>query len=498
MPDHVELRRGAYYDSVSLMQVSRTVAVRARRRGRPGRHGDRPQPRRHRAAWASTSPTAPSQRPRRRHPRQTRPASRPARLPLEAALADLQSAGTRLAAGSARRLQPAPWAGRSSRSGANLALVSVPGQHAVAEAFDAIRPGVSRDALLRQRPRRGRGPAQGRRGRRRRARHGPRLRHGGRRGRGARLRQRRAARLGRHRRGLGHRGPAGDVPARRGRGRHEPLPRCRRPRPVEPASRAAPRGRRSRRSPPTRPPSPSSSSPSPRPPRCSPTSRRMPPGWACRSTGRRSGAGRPDLTAAVEAVLRADGPHGAGAGRSWTTATRSRRRLGARCAGSSAAAPSPTRRCSSPSATLGGIRSNIPLAARPRPRRRPARRRPRRHRLRRRRADPRPRPPDDRPVAAARADRRRGHRPDVRRAAARPRPRPRRPPGPGRRARRGRPRGPRHGAARRPGACPSWSRSPAPRTTRRAWTAAPTALQRAGASVLLSNAEATRHALDLP
>ena len=26
MPDHVELRRGAYYDSVSLMQVSRAVA----------------------------------------------------------------------------------------------------------------------------------------------------------------------------------------------------------------------------------------------------------------------------------------------------------------------------------------------------------------------------------------------------------------------------------------------------------------------------------------
>ena len=71
-----------------------------------------------------------------------------------------------------------------------------------------------------------------------------------------------------------------------------------------------------------------------------------------------------------------------------------------------------------------------PARARPGARRRPARRRPRRHRLRRRRADPRPGPPDDRPDPAAGADRRRGAPTRLRRAAARPRPRARRPPRP--------------------------------------------------------------------
>ena len=54
----------------------------------------------------------------------------------------------------------------AARSGATLAVISVPGQHAVTEAFDAIASGPERDAVLRQRLRRRRGAAQGRRGRR--------------------------------------------------------------------------------------------------------------------------------------------------------------------------------------------------------------------------------------------------------------------------------------------------------------------------------------------
>ena len=96
--------------------------------------------------------------------------------------------------------------------------------------------------------------------------------------------------------------------------------------------------------------------------------------------------------------------------------------------------------------------------ARPRARTRPHRPRARRHRLRRRRPDPRPRAPDDRPDPAHRADRPGGGRPDVRGAAPRPRARPRRAPRPGRRARGRRAR--RRASSPTPtgGRCRSWSR----------------------------------------
>ena len=172
---------------------------------------------------------------------------------------------------------------------------------------------------------------------------------------------------GRHRRGLRHRRPAGHVPARRRRGRAEPLPRCRRAatcrRPSagrstrqalaaladDPATETVARGLQAAGT-----------------PRCSPTSRRMPPSWACRCTGRRSGAGRPDLTAAVEAFLAGRGPRPVP---TWPV-TRSRRRSDR---GRWPSAPARLRGlfCGGTLADeamlvaggeLGGIRCNIPLA----------------------------------------------------------------------------------------------------------------------------------------
>ena len=111
-------------------------------------------------------------------------------------------------------------------------------------------------------------------------------------------------------------------------------------------------------------------------------------------------------------------------------------------------------------------------------------------------AHPRPRPPDDRPHAADGADRGRGRGPHLRRPARRPRARPRGAPRPGGRARRRPARGARDGERRRPGPP---RRRVAHRDRRRPAGPARCAevLASAGASVLLSNAAATRHALDL-
>ena len=58
MADHVELRRGAYYDSVSLMQVSRTVAAAPGVEAAQVAMATELNLDVHRAAWASTCPTA--------------------------------------------------------------------------------------------------------------------------------------------------------------------------------------------------------------------------------------------------------------------------------------------------------------------------------------------------------------------------------------------------------------------------------------------------------
>ena len=249
-----------------------------------------------------------------------------------------------------------------------------------------------------------------------------------------------------------HRRAAGDVPARRGRGRAEPLPRRRRAATSRPPSGAARPGRRCAAlaaDPATEPIVVVSKPPDaavlaeveayaaelghagalgrarPGPARPHRGRRGVPRGRGprrCRP-GRRPWRPASDAPGSPAAALR-------GLFCGGTLADEAMIDRGGRRSGGSA----PTSR-SRPSCALG------PDLRRPRPRR---------DRLRRRRAHPRPRPPDDRPDAAAGADRRRGRRPDVRRAAARPRARPRRPPRPGRRARRRRARGARGGPRRRP------------------------------------------------
>ena len=187
----VEVRRGAYHDSVTLMQVSRDVAAvdgvaaaqvamgtelnldllrgmgfaaAGRRAQRPGGRGPRP----------TTTPPSSGRWPpwTRRWPR--RPAG---------------GSGGRARRRRARAADHRRSAARRT-GGADLALVSVPGPHAFTEAMDALEAGLSRDGVQRQRAGRAGGPAQGRGCRPRPAGDGPGLRHrGGRRGR-AGVRQR--------------------------------------------------------------------------------------------------------------------------------------------------------------------------------------------------------------------------------------------------------------------------------------------------------------------
>jgi succinyl-CoA synthetase alpha subunit len=113
--------------------------------------------------------------------------------------------------------------------GPALAVVSVPGPYAVAEAADAIAAGHSVLVFSDGVPVEARGRAQARRARRRGARHGPRLRDGDRLRPRARLRQRGPPRPGRAGRCVGHRRPAGLLSARHGRRRGLARPRRRRP-----------------------------------------------------------------------------------------------------------------------------------------------------------------------------------------------------------------------------------------------------------------------------
>ncbi|KRF27294.1 FdrA family protein [Phycicoccus sp. Soil802] len=142
MTDHLELRSGAYYDSVSLMQVSRQVA---------GGNG------------VSAAQVAMATElnlevigamgftvPQGVQPNELVVAIRAddadgvaaGLAALDAALAGLRSAGS--GAGGFGAAPPPRTLGRAVRAGdATLALVSVPGQHATVEAFDAIAQGVS-------------------------------------------------------------------------------------------------------------------------------------------------------------------------------------------------------------------------------------------------------------------------------------------------------------------------------------------------------------------
>lgn len=142
MTEHVEVRRGAYYDSVSLMQVSRQVAG---------------------AAGVSAAQVAMATElnvdvirgmgftlPEGAAPNDLVVAIRgddeaaveQGRAALDAALAALKAAGAR--AGGFGDAPPPRTLGGAVRAGeANLALVSVPGQYAAIEAFDAIGQDVS-------------------------------------------------------------------------------------------------------------------------------------------------------------------------------------------------------------------------------------------------------------------------------------------------------------------------------------------------------------------
>jgi FdrA protein len=140
--DHLEVRSGAYYDSVSLMQVSRQVA------GAPGVGAAQ-------VAMATELNLAVIGGmgfvvPQDVQPNELVVAIRATEdsgvanglAALDTALATLKSAGSRSGGfGDA----PAPRTlGRAIAAGqATLALVSVPGQYATVEAFDAINRGVS-------------------------------------------------------------------------------------------------------------------------------------------------------------------------------------------------------------------------------------------------------------------------------------------------------------------------------------------------------------------
>ncbi|MDF2093899.1 FdrA family protein [Knoellia sp. 3-2P3] len=141
MSDHVELRRGAYYDSVSLMQVSRTVA------SAPGVEAAQ-------VAMATDLNTDVIRSMGFEVPADTaandlivairgdEAGIEAGKASLEAALAELKSAGAH-SGGFGEAPPRRTLGGAIESSEANLALVSVPGQHAAVEAFDAINRGVS-------------------------------------------------------------------------------------------------------------------------------------------------------------------------------------------------------------------------------------------------------------------------------------------------------------------------------------------------------------------
>ena len=212
MTTHVELRRGAYDDSVSLMQVSRAVA----------RHRRASPPPRSRWPPSSTSTCSrgmgfdvPAEAGpndlRRRDPRPTTPR-------LDAGLAAVdrrprraaRPPATRAGGGRRRRAAAHHRLGRRALAAPTSRSSRCPGQHAVVEALDAIDAGLSVMVFTDNVP-------SSRRSRSRTPRPsagvlvmGPDCGTARRRRRRPRLRQRRAPRPGRHRRRLRHRRPAGD------------------------------------------------------------------------------------------------------------------------------------------------------------------------------------------------------------------------------------------------------------------------------------------------
>jgi FdrA protein len=141
MSDHVEIRSGAYYDSVSLMQVSRQVA------SAPGVTAAQ-------VAMATelnleviagmgfVVPDGIAPNDLVVAVRGEGDATTAGLEALEAALAGLRRAGAQ-AGGFGEEPPPRTLGSAIDRSDATLALVSVPGQYATAEALDAVAHGVS-------------------------------------------------------------------------------------------------------------------------------------------------------------------------------------------------------------------------------------------------------------------------------------------------------------------------------------------------------------------
>jgi FdrA protein len=141
MTTHVELRRGAYHDSVSLMQVSRAVA------GSAGVTAAQ-------VAMATELNVDVLRGMGFDVPAEAGPNDLVVALRaddadgLAAGLAAVAEAlaglrGTGETSSGDDEVTPRTLGSAAARSGANLAVVSVPGQHAVTEAFDAIGSGLS-------------------------------------------------------------------------------------------------------------------------------------------------------------------------------------------------------------------------------------------------------------------------------------------------------------------------------------------------------------------
>lgn len=142
MTTHVELRRGAYHDSVSLMQVSRAVA------GTPGVSAAQ-------VAMATELNVEVLRGMGFDVPAEAGPNDLVVAIRadgadgLDAGLAAVTDALAALrgtgdsGGGGDDEVAPRTLGSAATRSGATLAVISVPGQHAVTEAFDAIASGLS-------------------------------------------------------------------------------------------------------------------------------------------------------------------------------------------------------------------------------------------------------------------------------------------------------------------------------------------------------------------
>ena len=142
MTDLVEVRRGAYYDSVSLMQVSKAV------RGAPGVSAalvamatDLNTDLLAGMGFSVTETVGPNEllvAIRGEH----ESAIEAGKAALDGALAALKAAGAS-AGGFGDAPPPRTLGSAAARSGANLALISVPGANAFVEAMDAVSSGAS-------------------------------------------------------------------------------------------------------------------------------------------------------------------------------------------------------------------------------------------------------------------------------------------------------------------------------------------------------------------